>query len=47
MIQPLLVTTVIFALPLGYFLTNQHVGRREVIGALVIIIGLAPVRLLR
>ena len=40
-IQPLLVTTVVFALPLGYFLTNQHVGRREVIGAVVIIVGLA------
>jgi drug/metabolite transporter (DMT)-like permease len=40
-IQPLLVTTVIFALPLGYFLTSQHVGRREVIGALVIVVGLA------
>ena len=39
-IQPLLVTTVVFALPLGYFLTKQHVGRREVIGALVIILGL-------
>ena len=40
-IQPLLVTTVIFALPLGYFLTKQHVGRREVLGAIVIVIGLA------
>jgi len=40
-IQPLLVTTVIFALPLGYWLTQQHVGRREVVGALVIILGLA------
>jgi drug/metabolite transporter (DMT)-like permease len=39
-IQPLLVTTVVFALPLGYFLTKQHIGRREVIGAVVIIIGL-------
>src|SRR6478736_5109259 len=39
-IQPLLVTTVVFALPLGYFLTKQHVGRREVIGAVVIIAGL-------
>jgi drug/metabolite transporter (DMT)-like permease len=39
-IQPLLVTTVVFALPLGYFLTKQHVGRREVIGAVVIIVGL-------
>jgi drug/metabolite transporter (DMT)-like permease len=40
-IQPLLVTTVIFALPLGYFLTQQHVGLREILGAVVIIIGLA------
>ena len=40
-IQPLLVTTVVFALPLGYFLTRQHVGRREVIGAAVIVLGLA------
>jgi drug/metabolite transporter (DMT)-like permease len=40
-IQPLLVTTVVFALPLGYFLTRQHVGRREVIGATVILCGLA------
>ena len=39
-IQPLLVTTIVFALPLGYFLTKQHVGRREVIGAIVILAGL-------
>lgn len=39
-IQPLLVTTVVFALPLGYLLTHQHVGRREVIGAAVIVLGL-------
>jgi drug/metabolite transporter (DMT)-like permease len=40
-IQPLLVTTVVFALPLGYFLTSQHVGRRQVVGAAVILLGLA------
>lgn len=40
-IQPLLVTTVVFALPLGYFLTHQHVGRREIGGAAVIVAGLA------
>jgi drug/metabolite transporter (DMT)-like permease len=40
-IQPLLVTTVVFALPLGYFLTGQHVGRREIAGAAVAIVGLA------
>jgi drug/metabolite transporter (DMT)-like permease len=40
-IQPLLVTTVVFALPLGYFLTNQHVGRRQILGAIVILVGLA------
>ena len=39
-IHPLLVTTVVFALPLGYLLTKQHVGSREVIGAFVIIFGL-------
>ena len=40
-IQPLLVTTVVFALPLGYVLTQQHVGLREVVGAAVIVVGLA------
>ena len=40
-IQPLLVTTVVFALPLGYFLTGQHVGRREIVGAGLIMLGLA------
>ena len=40
-IQPLLVTTVVFALPLGYFLDEPASwARREVIGAVVIIIGL-------
>ena len=40
-IQPLLVATIVFALPLGYFLTGQRVGRREVIGALAIVLGLS------
>jgi drug/metabolite transporter (DMT)-like permease len=40
-IQPLLVTTVIWALPLGYFLTHQAIGRREVGGAAIIVVGLA------
>jgi drug/metabolite transporter (DMT)-like permease len=40
-IQPLLVTTVIWALPLGYFITQQTVGLREVIGAAIIVFGLA------
>ena len=31
----------VFSLPLGYVLTNQHVGRREVIGAVVVVLGLA------
>ena len=39
-IQPLLVATVVFALPLGYLLTQQRVGRREVGGAAVIVLGL-------
>jgi drug/metabolite transporter (DMT)-like permease len=40
-IQPLLVMTIVFALPLGYWLTNQLVGRREIVGAVVIVAGLA------
>jgi drug/metabolite transporter (DMT)-like permease len=40
-IQPLLVTTIVFALPLGYFLTHQRVGRREIFGAVLVVIGLA------
>jgi len=40
-IQPLLVTTVIWALPLGYFLTRQRIGAREVVGAGIIVVGLA------
>jgi len=40
-IQPLLVMTIVFALPLGYVLTAQRVGRTEVVGAAVIVIGLA------
>jgi drug/metabolite transporter (DMT)-like permease len=39
-IQPLLVTTVVFALPLGYLLTQQKIGRFEVIGSGVIVVGL-------
>jgi drug/metabolite transporter (DMT)-like permease len=40
-IQPLLVSTVVFALPLGYFLTAQEVGRRQIVGAAVVVLGLA------
>jgi len=40
-IQPLLVMTIVFALPLGYWLTNQRVGRTEVVGACVVVLGLA------
>jgi drug/metabolite transporter (DMT)-like permease len=40
-IQPLLVTTIVFALPLGYFLTNQVIRRNEVAGAGVVVLGLA------
>lgn len=40
-IQPLLVMTIVFALPLGYWLTSQRVGRTEVVGACVVVLGLA------
>ena len=40
-VQPLLVTTIVFALPLGYFLTNQSVHRKEILGAVIVVLGLA------
>jgi drug/metabolite transporter (DMT)-like permease len=40
-IQPLLVTSIVWALPLGYFLTNQTVTRLHVAGAALIVVGLA------
>ena len=40
-IQPLLVTTIVFALPLGYFITSQVVNRREIVAAALVVIGLA------
>jgi drug/metabolite transporter (DMT)-like permease len=39
-VQPLLVTTVVFALPLGYFLTAQRVTRVEVGAAAIVVLGL-------
>ncbi len=40
-VQPLLVTTIVWALPLGYLLTNQHVVARQILGAAVVVVGLA------
>jgi drug/metabolite transporter (DMT)-like permease len=40
-VQPLLVTTVIWAIPLGHFLAGQRILRREVLGAGIIVVGLA------
>jgi drug/metabolite transporter (DMT)-like permease len=40
-IQPLLVTAVIWAMPLGYFLTNQTITRRHILGAAIVVAGLA------
>jgi drug/metabolite transporter (DMT)-like permease len=40
-IQPLLVTTIIWAMPLGYFLTSQTITRRHIAGAAIIVAGLA------
>jgi uncharacterized membrane protein len=39
-IQPLLVTTVVWALPLGYFVAKEAIGTREVIGAAIVVAGL-------
>jgi drug/metabolite transporter (DMT)-like permease len=40
-VQPLMVTTIVWALPLGHWLTSQHVVRRQVMGAGVVVVGLA------
>ncbi len=39
-VQPLLVTSIIWAIPFGYFLTAQKILRREVIGAAICVAGL-------
>ena len=40
-VQPLLVTTIVFALPLGHFLTQQAVDRRQIVAAGLVVVGLA------
>ena len=39
-VQPLLVTSVVFALPLGAWLGDTRFGRREAIAAVVVVVGL-------
>jgi drug/metabolite transporter (DMT)-like permease len=39
-VQALLVTTIVFALPLGYFLTSQSLNRTEIGAALLVVLGL-------
>jgi drug/metabolite transporter (DMT)-like permease len=41
LVQPLLATNVVFALPLGAWLTDAEIGRRQVIGAVTVTVGLA------
>jgi drug/metabolite transporter (DMT)-like permease len=43
-VQPLLVASVVFAIPLGAKITHQHVGRREILGAAAVCAGLAIFR---
>lgn len=40
-VQPLLVTSIVFALPFGARFTGQHVGKREVLGAVAVTGGIA------
>lgn len=40
-VQPLLVTTIVWALPLGHWVTKQQVVRTQVLGSAVVVIGLA------
>jgi uncharacterized membrane protein len=39
-IQPLLATTILFALLLGWLMTDQRIGRRQVVSSVVVIVGL-------
>lgn len=45
-VQPLLTLSVVFALPIGARLTGQRIGRREVFGALAVVIGLVAFTLI-
>src|SRR3954451_1353084 len=40
-VQPILATTIVFALPLGVWLSAQKITRRDVIAAIVVTAGLA------
>lgn len=40
-VQPLMVTTIVWALPLGRWLSHQQVVSRQVLGAAVVVVGLA------
>jgi drug/metabolite transporter (DMT)-like permease len=40
-VQPILATTIVFALPLGVWLSAQNVTRRDVLAAFVVTVGLA------
>jgi drug/metabolite transporter (DMT)-like permease len=40
-VQPFLVTSIVWALPLGHWLTHQTITRRHVVGAAIIVVGLA------
>ncbi|MGC1812665.1 MAG: DMT family transporter [Solirubrobacterales bacterium] len=40
-VQPILATTIVFALPLGVWLSAQRITRRDVIAAIVVTAGLA------
>ena len=40
-VQPILVTSLVFALPLGASFTGQHVGHREIVGAIAVTVGVA------
>jgi drug/metabolite transporter (DMT)-like permease len=44
-VQPLLVASVVFALPLGARITRQRIGRREILGATAVCAGLVVFRL--
>ena len=39
-VQPVLATTIVFALPLGVWLSHQRISRRDVLAAVAVTVGL-------
>jgi hypothetical protein len=39
-VQPILMLSLVFALPAGHWITGQAIGRRQIVGAITVVVGL-------